>query len=27
MNFFEIHNKHSIPFSFSPKSLRFLGTP
>ena len=26
MNFFEIHNKHFISFSFSPKSLRFPGT-
>ena len=27
MNFFEIHNKHSVSFSFSPKSSRFSGTP
>ena len=25
--FFKIHNKHFIPFSFSPKSFCFWGTP
>ena len=27
MNFFEIHNKHFVPFSFSPPNFQFVGDP
>ena len=27
MNFLEIYNKHSVPFSFPPPNLRFVGDP